>query len=211
MRHAGVVEQLLRAGADPDQSLPGGVTPLMLSAALGQTEITGRLLAQAARADAIDEQGLNALHCAALHAFSARDRQRVLALFDLLLMTDLRPDAADDRNDTPILLLLGARAEVGATCDEDLLLAALERLLAEGVALNSQDARGLSALHLAALHGLPRVVQRLLREGADRNLRDHLGRNAQELAVLRGYVDVAAEFEVSRSAPSSLGRFQRDG
>jgi hypothetical protein len=209
MRHAGVVEQLLKAGADPDQTLPGGVTPLMLAAALGQTEIAGRLLGQGARADAIDEQGLNALHCAALHAFSARDRQRVLALFDLLLMTDIPPDAANDRSYTPLLLLLGARAEVGATCDEDLLLAALERLLAEGVALNMQDARGLSALHLASLHGLPRIVQRLLREGADRNLRDHLGRSPQELAVMRGYVDIAAEFESVR-IPPPLGRFLRD-
>jgi hypothetical protein len=209
MRHAGVVEQLLRAGADPDQTLPGGVTPLMLAAALGQTEIAGRLLGHGARADAVDEQGLNALHCAALHAFSARDQQRVLALFDLLLMTDIAPDAANDRSYTPILLLLGARAEIGAVCDEDLLLAALERLLAEGVALDSQDARGLTALHLAALHGLPRMVQRLLREGADRNLRDHLGRTAQELAVMRGYVDIASEFETTRS--SSPARFLRDG
>jgi hypothetical protein len=209
MRHAGVVEQLLNAGADPDQTLPGGVTPLMLAAALGQTEIAGRLLAQGARADAIDEQGLNALHCAALHAFSARDRQRVLALFDVLLMTDITPDSANDRSYTPLLLLLGARAEVGATCDEDLLLAALERLLAEGVALNGQDARGLSALHLASLHGLPRIVQRLLREGADRNLRDHLGRNPQELAVMRGYVDIAAEFDSTRSAAPANARFLR--
>ena len=211
MRHAGVVEQLLKAGADPDQTLPGGVTPLMLAAALGQTEIAGRLLTQGARADAIDEQGLNALHCAALHAFSARDRQRVLAMFDLLLMTDITPDTANDRSYTPLLLLLGARAEVGATCDEDLLLAALERLLAEGVALDNQDARGLSALHLASMHGLPRVVQRLLREGADRNLRDHLGRSPQELAVMRGYVDIAAEFDSARAPPTPLGRFGRDG
>ena len=211
MRHADVVEQLLRAGADPDQALPGGVTPLMLAAALGQTEIAGRLLTQGARADAVDEQGLNALHCAALHAFSGRDRQRALALLDLLLMSDIAPDAANDRSYTPLLLLLGARAEVGASCDEELVLAALERLLAEGVALNGQDARGLSALHLAAMHGLLRVVQRLLREGADRNLRDHLGRSAQELAVMRGYVDIAAELESSRSPPSPLSRFGRDG
>jgi ankyrin repeat protein len=132
-------------------------------------------------------------------------------MFDLLLMTDITPDTANDRSYTPLLLLLGARAEVGATCDEDLLLAALERLLAEGVALDNQDARGLSALHLASMHGLPRVVQRLLREGADRSLRDHLGRSPQELAVMRGYVDIAAEFDSARTPPTPLGRFGRDG
>ena len=209
MRHADVVEQLLLAGADPNQSLPGGVTPLMLAAALGLPEIAGRLLTQGASVEAIDEQGLNALHCAALHAFTARDRQRVLASFDLLLQTDLSPDVVNASGHTPLLLLLGARAEAGAACDEDVLLAALERLFNEGVTLDAQDQRGLSALHLAAMHGLLTVVQRLLREGANRQLRDALGRTPYDLALLRGYVDIAAEFEPARPAPS-LARFLRE-
>jgi ankyrin repeat protein len=57
-------------------------------------------------------------------------------------------------------------------------------------------------LHLAAMHGLLAVVQRLLREGANRGLRDSLGRTAHDLALLRGYVDIAAEFEPTRAAPS---------
>jgi ankyrin repeat protein len=209
MRHAPVVEQLLRAGASPDQSLPGGVTPLMLAAALGLPEIAGRLLAQNASIAAVDESGLSALHCAALHAFTARDRQRALALFDLLLPADLSPDATTNAGHTPLLLLLGARAEAGAACDEDVLLAVLERLLNEGVALDAQDQRGLCALHLAAMHGLLAVVQRLLREGASRGLRDSLGRTPHDLALLRGYVDIAAEFEPARAAPS-LARFLRE-
>jgi len=209
MRHAPVVEQLLQAGADPNQALPGGVTPLMLAAALGLPEIAGRLLTQGAVVDTVDEQGLTALHCAALHAFTARDRQRVLALFDLLLIADLSPDAANVSGHTPLLLLLGARAEAGAACDEEVLLAALERLFNEGVSLDAQDQRGLSALHLAAMHGLLAVVQRLLREGANRQLRDSLGRTAYDLALLRGYVDIAAEFEPARPSPS-LARFLRD-
>jgi ankyrin repeat protein len=209
MRHAGVVEQLLQAGANPNQALPGGVTPLMLAAALGLPEIAGRLLRQGAVVEAIDDQGLTALHCAALHAFTARDRQRVLALFDLLLQADLSPDAANASGHTPLLLLLGARAEAGAACDEDVLLAVLERLFNEGVALDAQDLRGLCALHLAAMHGLLAVVQRLLREGANRQLRDGLGRTAYDLALLRGYVDIAAEFEPARPSPS-LARFLRD-
>lgn len=209
MRHGTVVEQLLRAGADCDQPLPGGVTPLMLAAALGLPEIAGRLLAQGADPDRVDEQGLTALHCAALHAFTARDRQRVLALFDLLLLADLAPDAINAGGQTPLLLLLGARAEAGAACDEDVLLAVLERLFNEGASLDVQDARGLGALHLAAMHGLLSVVQRLLREGANKQLRDTLGRTPHDLALLRGYVDIAAEFEPSRPSPS-LARFLRE-
>jgi ankyrin repeat protein len=209
MRHAEVVDRLLAAGADPNQALPGDVTPLMLAAALGLPEIASRLLSRGANGEALDQQGYHALHCAALHGFTARDRQRLLALFDLLLMSDLPADAPSAQGHTPLLLLLGARAEAGAAADEDVLLGALDRLLSEGVALDAQDHRGLSALHLAALHGLPRIVQRLLREGASAQLRDHLGRNAHDLALLRGYVDIAQEFEPAR-APPSLARFLRD-
>jgi ankyrin repeat protein len=106
--------------------------------------------------------------------------------------------------------VLGARAEAGAACDEEVLLAVLERLLNEGVALDAQDQRGLCALHLAAMHGLGAVVQRLLREGANRALRDSLGRTPHDLALLRGYVDIAAEFEPVRSGAPSLARFLRE-
>ncbi|MFH2079480.1 MAG: ankyrin repeat domain-containing protein [Pseudomonadota bacterium] len=210
MRHVGVVDRLLRAGAEPDLPLPGEVTPLMLAAALGQPELISRLLAHGADPEARDAQGLSPLHCAALHAFSSRDRQRVLALVDVLLLADVEPDAPNAAGQTPLLLLLGARAEPGTACDEDVLLAGLERLLAEGVALDAADQRGLTPLHLAAMHGLARVVQRLLREGADRNARDILGRTPHDLAVLRGFVDVAAEFEPGRAGPPSLARFLRE-
>ena len=209
MRHAAVVDRLLLGGADANQPLPGGVTPLMLAAALGLPDIAGRLLTQGAHVAAVDEHGLTALHCAALHAFTARDRQRVLALFDLLLLAELTPDAANASGHTPLLLLLGARAEAGAACDEEVLLVVLERLFNEGIALDAQDQRGLSALHLAAMHGLLTVVQRLLREGANRQLRDTLGRTPYDLALLRGYVDIASEFEPARPAPA-LARFQRE-
>ena len=209
MRHVGVVDQLLRAGATPDLALPGDVTPLMLAAALGQPELISRLLAHGADPEARDAQGLGSLHCAALHAFSSRDRQRVLALVDTLLLAGIAPDEPSALGQTPLLLLLGARAEPGTACDEDVLLAALERLLAEDVSLEAQDQRGFGALHLAAMHGLPRVVQRLLREGANRQARDTLGRTPHDIAVLRGFVDVASEFEPSRSAPS-LARFLRE-
>jgi ankyrin repeat protein len=107
------------------------------------------------------------------------------------------------------LLLLGARAEAGAACDEDVLLAVLDRLLNEGVSLDAQDQRGLGALHLAAMHGLLGVVRRLLREGGNRQLRDSLGRTPYDLALLRGYVDIASEFEPARPPPS-LARFLRE-
>lgn len=209
MRHGAVVDRLLAAGASPAQALPGDITPLMLAAALGAPDLVDRLLAAGADPLALDAQGMSALHCAALHAFASRDRQRALALFNALLAARMPADAANAAGQTPLLLLLGARADAGATCDEEVVLAVLERLLTVPVSVAVQDQRGLSALHLAATHGLSRVVQRLLREGADRTARDTLGRTPHDLAILRGYVDVAAEFEPSRSSPS-MARFLRD-
>ena len=210
MRHAHVVDLLLRNGADPEQSLPGGVTPLMLASALGLPDIISHLLSRGAEPNACDAQGFNALHCAAIHGFSSRDKQRVLAMFDMLLFADIEFDSATQSGQTPLHFLLGARAEAGASCDEDVLIATMERLLSEGVDLDTQDQRGMSALHLAAMHGLSRIVNRLLREGANRNARDSLGRTPHELALVRGFVDVAAEFETMRNTQPSMARFLRD-
>jgi ankyrin repeat protein len=180
--------------------MPGGVTPLMLASALGLPDLVSRLLRAGADVAARDAQGLTPLHCAALFAFNSRERARVLALFDALLLADADAEATSASEQTPTLLLLGARAEAGASVDEDVLLAALDRLLSEGVSLGQVEHRGLTVLHLAALHGLGRIVERLLREGAHPAARDRLGRTPHDLALIRGFVDIAALFQSVRHA-----------
>jgi uncharacterized protein len=209
MRHPEIVQRLLNAGAAVDQALPGGVTPLMVAAALGLPDMCSRLLAAGADVALRDEQGYTALHCAALYAFGARERQRAVALLDTLLLAGAEADAVSTAGHTPLLLALGARAEPGTACEESVVLAALDCLAGEDVSLASQDDRGFGPLHLAALHGLLRVVQRLLRSGADPALRDRLNRTPNEIAILRGFVDVSAEFEPVRSNVS-LARFLRE-
>ncbi|TXK59710.1 ankyrin repeat domain-containing protein [Alkalisalibacterium limincola] len=209
MRHPEIVQRLLNAGAAVDQSMPGGVTPLMVAAALGLPDMCSRLLAAGADVALRDEQGYSALHCAALYAFGARERQRAVALLDTLLLAGAQADARSEAGHTPMLLALGARAEPGTACDEEVVLAVLDCLAGEDVSLASQDERGFGPLHLAALHGLLRVVQRLLRSGADPALRDRLNRTPNEIAILRGFVDVSAEFEPVRSNVS-LARFLRE-
>jgi len=208
MRHDAVVQLLLARGARPDQALPGGITPLMVAAALGVAKGVQLLLAHGADARAADEDGGTALHAAAQFGFGTRDRLRAVTLWDSLLAGGADVDALNGAGLTPLLLLLGARAEAGAACDEEVVLAQLERVLSRGVKLAVQDRRGFGPLHLAALHGLPRVVRALLAAGADPDLRDSINRRPQEIALMRGFVDIAAEFEPPRPAPS-IARFLR--
>ncbi|MFS8063536.1 MAG: ankyrin repeat domain-containing protein [Luteimonas sp.] len=208
MRHGEIVDRLLVAGAGLEQRLPGDVTVLMLAAALGLPDLCARLLTAGANVQAQDAQGLTPLHCAALFGFTARERPRLMALFDTLLLAGAAADAPAG-NVTPLLLLLGARAEPGTACDEDVVLTGIERLLDEDVALDAQDARGFGPLHLAALHGLLRVTQRLMRAGCDPDLRDTLNRTPREIAIMRGFVDVAGEFAPVVSAVS-MARFLRE-
>jgi ankyrin repeat protein len=209
MRQGAIVDALLAAGAHIEHRLPGGVTVLMLASALGLPDVATRLLAAGADVHAGDAQELGPLHCAALYGFTARDSARLLALLDTLLLAGAEPDRIAAGAVTPLLLLLGARAEPGTACDENVVLAGVERLLDEDVALDVQDPRGFGPLHLAALHGLPLLVQRLLRAGADPDLRDALNRPPREIAVMRGFIDIAAQFEPPQPGIASMARFLR--
>jgi ankyrin repeat protein len=213
MRQLDIVERLLAAGAGLEQRLPGDVTVLMLAAALGLPELVSRLLQGGADLHAVDAQGLTPLHCAALYGFTARDRTRLLALLDALLLAGADPQRAATGGATPLLLLLGARAEPGTPSAEDVVLSGVERLFDEDVRLDARDQRGFGPLHLAGLHGLLRVAQALLREGADPDQRDLLNRSPREIALMRGYVDVAAELALpghAPQAPVSMARFLRE-
>ena len=210
MRQLDIVAALLDAGAPLEQRLPGGVSVLMLAAALGLPDVVARLLAAGADEQAVDDKGLSALHCAAQYGFTARDRSRLLALYDGLLLAGAPVDQVAAMELTPLLLQLGAGATAGTACDEHVVLAGVERLLDEGVSIDARDARGFGPLHLAAMHGLPLLVQRLLRAGADPELRDTLGRTPREIAIMRGFVDIAGEFEPPVPGVTSMARFLRD-
>ncbi|GAB3382391.1 ankyrin repeat domain-containing protein [Lysobacter fragariae] len=216
MRHVEIVDRLIAAGASLEQRLPGDLTVLMVACALGLPDMAARLLAAGADVHATDGQGRMALHCAAMFGFTARERARLVALLDTLLLAGAEADLPA-AGATPLLLVLGARAEPGSAADEDVLIAGMDQLLDHDARLDAQESRGFGPLHLAALHGLLRVAQKLLRAGADPMLRDALNRTPREIAVMRGFVDIAAELAPPPQAPGggggtdvSMARFLRD-
>jgi ankyrin repeat protein len=209
MRHPQIVDLLLAKGTEIDRPMPGGITPLMLAAALGLPEMVSRLINRGADTKRRDDRGQGVLHCACNYVFGSRDRQRAIALLDEILLSANGIDEPTHNGQTPLMLLLGAGHEPGTTCDEDVVLAAMESLLGTEVSLEARDQRGFTPMHLAALHGLGRVVQRLIEAGADRRPHDILGRTPYDLALQRGFADVAAEFEPLRSAAPPLPRFVR--
>jgi len=196
-KHSQIVSALLDAGADPQQRLnEGGLTALMLASAHGLPDIVQQLLAAGADVHCVDEQQRSALHCAALYGFNADNSACLSALLDALLRAGADPNQAAAEGLTPLLLLLGGQLKKSAkNCHETVLLAGVERLLAAKVNLHATSNRhGLSALHLVALNGLPKLAKRLLQAGADPQAIDSRGRSPRQIALLRGFVDVAAVF-----------------
>lgn len=201
-RRDSVVDELLRRGVTVDRRLPGDGTALMIAAALGHSEIAMRLLEAGANPDLADEKGTTALHAAAQLAFQHDDAARSQALLGALIRHRAAVDPRNAKGQTPLLLLLGARAEPGARVRTTHIAALLPLLLDRGAALDVQDERGVGPLHACAIHGLLAPAQQLLARGAARDLRDHLGRSAGALAQQLGYGELAQQLGAAAPVPS---------
>src|SRR3546814_20685979 len=103
------------------------------------------------------------LHCAALYGFTSRDRARLLALFDTLLLAGPDTDIAAASGVTPLLQLLGARAEPATACDEAVVMAAPDHPLHGAFRLHAQAARKSalrgSVVSIAVILGGPRIIK----------------------------------------------------
>jgi ankyrin repeat protein len=188
-----VLEALLRHGIAADQRLAGGITPLMIAAGLGLPPLIKRLLASGADVDAADDSGARALHAAAQFAFTGRDSDCARQTLELLLAAGATIDARNASGQSALTLLLGAHAPARTAADQKQLLTLLPLLLKRGADVNSQDHRGVGALHACAMHGLLLPARALIGSGADPQRLDILERTPREIAHLLGYIDVASE------------------
>ncbi|XP_056145493.1 ankyrin repeat domain-containing protein 50 [Lampris incognitus] len=214
--HEDIVELLLEAGADvdetasPDANTPAAtaVTPLLAAAAMGHISTVGRILFWGAAVDAIDGEGKTALSLAA-----ARGSVEVVRA---LLDRGLDENHKDDMGWTPLhaaaceghrtvcaaLTERGSTARVGEMDIEGrtpLILAAQEdhcstvRLLLDRRSpIDHRAYDGHSALSAAILEGHAEVAELLMRRGADTDVRDAEGRPLLYLLVLEDHLKMAA-------------------
>ncbi|HEX4479162.1 MAG TPA: ankyrin repeat domain-containing protein [Rudaea sp.] len=192
-RSTSVIAALVSHGVPIDQRLKGGGTALMIAAALGYPEIVATLLKAGADVDAVDGSHTRALHAASHFAFHGRDAERAQRSLDALLDKGADVDVRNSEGQTPLLLLLGAHAEAGASADQRSLLALMPLLLKRHADINAADNRGVTALHACAMHGLLLPARALVAAGADTQMRDMRERTAREVAHLLGFIDVAKE------------------
>jgi hypothetical protein len=192
-RRDDAVAALLDRGVAVDSPLPTGGTPLMIAAALGFPEIVARLLARGAQVNASDERGTRSLHAAAQFAFRSSETDSAKRVLQLLLEHGADVNAVNASGQTPLLLLLGGRAEPGSPVDQKHLLAMLPLFLLAHADINLQDQRGVGPLHACAIHGLLLPARALLAAKAEAGRRDMLDRSPRQVAQLLGYIDLAAE------------------
>ncbi len=182
--HVATVNELIRAGADPNRATTNGTTPLMLAAASGKTESVAALLERGAQIDATETKGETALMFAAargrtevIRALTARgaDVKATASVIDLTVKPPVPPPPEPGR-----LVLRADDSQLGRAGGnyEDNVL--------------RQGWGGLAALHFAARQGYMDSAKALLAAGADIN-QPSAGDTSTPLmiATINGHFDLA--------------------
>lgn len=156
-----VVENLLRRGADPNQTDFEGRTPLMLAAQLGNLDMINALLRARANVNAQDSSGNSALIFATTQGNSA--------LMRTLLEHGADPFMPDNRGMIPLnYALLNNYSNIIS------------------LLINIKDYSGKTLLIRAVEIGDVPLAQMLLARGADWRLKNNEGKTAYDIALETG-------------------------
>ena len=164
--YAAIADALIAAGASLDIANSRGIRPLHFAAGYGLRDVVEMLLAAGADVNATDEAGRTPLHEAASRA--SRDVLELLITCKANAELKTLPD-------------YGGSAALHLAVNED--PAAVQSLLAAGVAVDPVDAELRTPLHLAATCGYRDTAAVLLDNGAVVSKRDVDGNTALHLAV----------------------------
>ncbi len=182
--HAAVIQELIKAGADPNAATTHGTTPLMLAAAAGSVDAINALLTHGVDINATEIKGQTALMFASVNGRVEAIRALAGHGADLKMMTksvDLTIPPPEPPPPEPGRIVVDPNASqlgrAGGNFEHNLLVAATG---------------GLSALHMAARQGHVEAVKALLDAGADLNTATAGDRTTPLLiAIINGHFDLA--------------------
>jgi uncharacterized protein len=170
--HLPVVQQLVELGADVNLAGRSGISPIAAAAYTGSDPIVETLLAHGADERAPDETGKPPIVYAA-----ARAR---LDIVQRLLARNIDINARYPHDLTLLMWASGADEKV----PEAEAIKVVTYLLDAGAHIDDRDARGRTALMIAAEGGRAELVALLLARGADPAIRDQAGKRAADLTSL---------------------------
>jgi len=175
--HTPVAQLLIDRGADVNLAGRSNVTPVSAASYRGNDAIVESLLAHGADDRAPDQTGKTPIVYAAASA-----RVDVVAR---LLKRDIDVNARYP-NDLTLLMWASGPDE---SAPEPRAILVVQQLLDAGARIDDRDARGRTALMIAAEGGHAGIANLLLERGADPSLQDKAGKRAADLTVLSSLRD----------------------
>jgi uncharacterized protein len=170
--HAAIAARLIERGADVKLTGRSGISPIAAAAYAGNDEIVEALLTRGADERAPDETGKPPIVYAAAGAR--------LDIVKRLLARDIDINIRYP-NDLTVLMWAAGPDE---QAPEAQALKVVSFLLDAGAHIDDRDARGRTALMIAAEGGHGEIADLLLARGADPSLKDKAGKRAADLTVL---------------------------
>ena len=203
--HLQMVDLLLARGAPINARNLAGATALYFAAERGRVEVARRLIDRGADVNLTGRSGISPV---AASAYAGSD-----AIVEMLLAHGADEHAADETGKPPIVYaaarakldivrrLLARNIDVNARYANDLTLLmwavgpdekvpeadalkVVTDLLDVGAHIDDRDARGRTALMIAAEGGHAEIANLLLARGADPSLRDNAGKRAADLTTV---------------------------
>ncbi|MGY4154841.1 hypothetical protein ACVINW_000683 [Bradyrhizobium sp. USDA 4461] len=170
--HVAIVQRLIDRGADVNLTGRSGASPIAAAAYAGRDMVVRLLLAHGADGRKADDTGKPPI------VYAAAAGQLGIVKQLLAREIDVNTRYAND------LTLLMWAAGPDEAVPETQALEVVSYLLDSGASIDDRDARGRTALMIAAEGNHPAIAKTLLAHGADASLADKTGKHAADLTIL---------------------------